>query len=188
MNLNLWLLYSNLCLKKLENSFCSPFTFRPASSLWPALPFLGTGPLHLAFRPKLAHPCPSPFLLSPARTASAASPHYIATPYGIVRRPPATRGRWTEALSRCLQITHWNGAWPTPLPLLFNFETEVFQAALTAGRLPPLTPRLIVRDPIKGTPSTAAPYRTRLVLQLHSILLLACCPQKDSLPPLHHRH
>jgi hypothetical protein len=50
-------------LFKIKNSFCSPFTFQPASSLWPALLFLGTGPLRSAFRPKPAHPRPSPFLL-----------------------------------------------------------------------------------------------------------------------------
>jgi hypothetical protein len=48
------------CLK-IENSFCSPFTFWPASSLWPALFFLGTSPLRSAFQPKSAHPRPPPF-------------------------------------------------------------------------------------------------------------------------------
>jgi hypothetical protein len=48
------------CLK-IENSFCSPFTFWPASSLWPALFFLGTSPLRSAFQPKSAHLRPPPF-------------------------------------------------------------------------------------------------------------------------------
>jgi hypothetical protein len=79
----------------------------------------------------------------------------------------------------------WRLADSPPSP--FNFETKVFQATLTVGRLPPPTPHLVVRDPIKGTPSTTAPHRTRLGLQLHSIMLLARCPRKDSPPPFHHR-
>jgi hypothetical protein len=44
-------------LKNWKNNLCNPFTFQPASSLWPALPFLGTGPLRSAFRPDQAHQC-----------------------------------------------------------------------------------------------------------------------------------
>jgi hypothetical protein len=60
MYLNPFILKPKIFLK-FENSFCSPFTFRPASSLWPALFFHGTDPLCSAFRPKLAHPRRPPF-------------------------------------------------------------------------------------------------------------------------------
>jgi hypothetical protein len=131
-------------LKKTQNSFCSPFTFRPASSLWLALPFLGTGPFRSAFQPKPTHPRPSLFLLTPAQAVSAGGPHRAA------RRLP-THAMEPES-NRC--ATSFNS-----LPSMGTAHYPSFLPFKNSKLLPlnATCPLSSSPGPIKGTPSTLQP-------------------------------
>jgi hypothetical protein len=137
-------------LKKNQNSFCSPFTFRPASSLWPTLPFLGTSLLYSAFWPKPAHPRPSPFLLPPTRVISAAGPHRAT-------RCLPTRAMEPE-LNRCatsLNSPPSMGAARYPSFLPFKNSLSPLNVVHPLGSSP---------GPIKGTPSTLQPASPHTLL------------------------
>jgi hypothetical protein len=159
-----------LVFEKNQNCFYSPFTFRSASSLRPTLRFLGTGPLHSAFRPKPAHLRASPFLLPPAWAVSAVGPHSAA------RRLPTHA---MELESNCC-TTSFNsppsmGAALYPSFLRFkNSKPSPLNNARPLGSSP---------GRIKGTSSTLQPASPRTLLfssPPHSI----CCRTKLSLLPL----
>jgi hypothetical protein len=159
---------------KIKNSFYSPFTFWPASSVWPVLLFLRTGQLRSAFRPKPAHPCPSPFLLPPARAVSTAGPHRAARRLPLHTMEP--------------KLNHCATSFNSPP----SMGTARYPSFLPFKKLKPTPlnaahPLSTSRGPTKVTPSTTATRLTSHSIFLLSSMLHLASHQARSAATLSHR-